>query len=131
MRSSTARSTRSESGTGTRSRPATRSRNSCSGSGMGSGLMTITQQFAETGTGPLHTHLERRFPRPNQLDHLIVAQLFHVLEQKRLALFRHQGRKRLVNLVLRSPPTQGVPPPAPVRRIQRDVPCRIASAPDR
>src|SRR5689334_4794920 len=39
-------------------------------------------------TRSLHAHLERRYPDARDLRHLVVAQLLHVLEQKRLAVRR-------------------------------------------
>src|SRR5512146_3114467 len=50
----------------------------------------LTQQVAEPVACAHHAHLERRHADAGHPRHLLVSQLFDVLEQERLSLFRAQ-----------------------------------------
>src|SRR5690242_17830029 len=58
----------------------------------------VTQQFSQSLAGTHDAHLERRYAGARQPRHLVVAQLFHVLEQECLALLGAQPAQRPVDL---------------------------------
>src|SRR6185436_8446346 len=70
--------------TGFRSSPAIRSilRSSLSD------IVHLAQQLTEAVAGAHDTHLQRRHTYTRELRHLVVTQLFHVLQQEGLPLFR-------------------------------------------
>src|SRR4051812_37279037 len=50
----------------------------------------LGEQLTQTVTGAKHAHLQRRHPDARDLRHLLVAQVFDILHQKRFPLFRPQ-----------------------------------------
>src|SRR6185503_3332780 len=61
-------------------------------------LPYIREQLAQTLARTHHPHLQRGDPDTRHPRHLVVAEILHVLEQKRLTLLRPQPCQRMLDL---------------------------------
>ena len=58
-----------------------------------SNMFRLFQESLQLLAGTFHAHLQRRNARPGELRDLLVLEVFNVLEQKCLAVFRRQSRQ--------------------------------------
>src|SRR5687768_12889568 len=96
-------------------RRASRAIRSMMGSSSESIIPDSIPTFAKALACPLYAHLQRRDSRPRQHGHLLVAQLFHVLEEERFP----QQRVQLVQHALDEFLVLARPVGPRVRRIQQ------------